>query len=268
MRSEEEIIGDIRKFESTIADRADEKQRIKYGSLLQRAIGGTLRTRRLKAINKQRLSHIRPGRRYGYLRTSKDKGRRTRDGMRYRATCDCGETLELSTTDLHQRDAMSVGCMGEDCPYGSLEAKVWFNPKFALWVQLSFLLSNRPEEVDNSWGGQAYEGVEKVTPDTGEKTFFSDVWPHVKETLHEKAWWMHRINPVLPYSSLNVRFNRSPDPEIIQVNLDTIRYGHHLYRIGEIASLLDLPTERVTELRSEIYSDNALMDRLIEEAGA
>jgi len=259
------IIEDIRKFESSVIQQEDEKRRLERGSLLQRAVGGTLRTRRLKTVGKKRLSHIRPGRRYGYLKTAKGKGRHTRGGMRYLATCDCGETLEMSTMDLHQREAMNVGCMQDSCPYGAMEAKVWFNPKFALWVQLNFLLSNRPEEVDNCWGGQAYEGVERVTPDEGQRAFFYDVWPHIEETLQEKRWWMHKVNPVLPYSKLNVRFDRSPDPEIIQVNLDTIRYGYHLYRLDEIASLLNVPLQRVTELRGEIYSDNALMDKLIDE---
>jgi len=265
MAKKNDLVKDIRKFESSLADIEDERNRLQAGSLLQRAVGGTLKVRGLKRVNKSRLSHIRPGRRYGFLKTLKEKGRHTRDGMRYRAVCDCGKTLELSTMELHHREAINVGCMQRDCQYGAMEAKVWFNPKFALWVQLNFLLSNKPGEVDNAWGGQAYEEVEKVTPDQGHQAFFHDVWPYIKEELHQKRWWIHKVNPVLPYSKFNVRFDRTPDPEILQVNLDTVRYGHTLYRLDEIALLLNVPIERVSELRSEIYSDNALIDKLIEE---
>jgi hypothetical protein len=260
-----ELIDSIRKFESSIIDREDERRRLSQGPVLRRVVGSKLKVRRLKSIRKKHLPRIQRGRRYGFLKVSETGGRHTRTGVLYPAACDCGTTLEMSTMDLHHRAVLDVGCMGEECPYGSLEAKVWFNPKFALWVQLSFLLSNKPEEVDNSWGGHAYEELERVISDEGQETFILDVWPKVRDQIEDKCWWMHRTNPLLPYSKVNVFFDRSPDPEIIQVNLDTVRYGHMLYTLQEVADLFCVPLERVEELRKGMISDNALMDKLIEE---
>ena len=263
------LLGNIRRFESSVIDHADDLKRRTQGPLLRRVVGGKLKVRQLKKLGTKRLPRIQPGKRYGFVTVDEqDRGERTRYGMRYLAACDCGNTLRLSTTELHHRAVLEVGCMGEECPHGTLEAKVWFNPRFALWVQLSFLLSNRPEEVDNCWGGRAYEEVERVTADEGYQAFLLDVWPDVKVQVKDKCWWMHRINPVLPYSKVNVMFDRSPDPEIIQVNLDTIRYGHQLYTLQEVSDLFTIPLERVVELRRNIISDNALMDRLIEEGEA
>jgi len=201
------------------------------------------------------------GKRYGLLTIGKGR-KKVRSKIAYECECRCGGTVFLPRLEVLSRARMRAGCLGFDCPHGPPEVKAWHNPQFALWLQITTLLKTSPEQVDNKWGGKAYEGVELVPFSEGVRAFVEDLLPR---TGVNKRWWVTRSNDVLPYAAFNIVFATHPDRGVLDEPRRYIMYGDLLYSVDTIASMFGVPVGKVKKWRKEFESDHRVMEMVLRE---
>ena len=252
----------IKIYEKTVEESLEPRGPPLYvaSDMIALVLGGPLRDTK----KQRRLLRLVDGKKYGFL-TLRKKEKDTQAGKtRYKCECECGESVMLPRKEIQARVRMRAGCLGFECPFGPAEVKAWHNQRFALWLQLTSLLKSQPEEVDNVWGGRAYDGVELVKVEDGFSTFLRDVTPLLGRRRGE--WWLRRKNPVLPYSLFNVEFVGEPDFHVLGNKSRYVSYNGVLFSVNELASLYGLPLNDVKRWRREYISDNKLMRIIMAEA--
>lgn len=205
---------------------------------------------------------LKEGKRYGFLTVGTGKGK-VRGKQAHQCECECGGTVLLPRLEVLSRARMRAGCLGFDCPYGPPEVKAWHNPEFALWLQITTLLKTRPEEVDNRWGGRAYEGVGLVPVSEGVHAFITDALPLAD--VKNKRWWVTRKNYVLPYAEFNLEFESHPNKEVLSEPRRYVMYGDLLYSVDTIAGMFSIPVRTVKKWRRENESDSRVMELVMRE---
>jgi len=202
---------------------------------------------------------LKDGHRYGYLALVMGDRR----GANYRCECDCGGVVYLSRYEIQERQRLKVGCLDFDCPHGPEEVKAWRDPTYSLWLQLCVLLRDQPENVDNRWGGRAYEGVAREDKDAGFANLMSDAGPLISRPIGR--WWISRGNPVLPYAGFNLRLTTKPEVNLFGSRSRYVVYNDQLYSVNNLATLFDLPLRSIMKWKRETVGDEGLMEKILRE---
>jgi len=261
-----ELYDDITIYGQTVKESLEsgEKPSAVPDDLISLVMGGALRDTEKKKGG--RFSHVPlvDGEQYGFLTLHKQVKDHAAGKVRYQCECKCGETSMLPRREIQSRARMRAGCLGFDCPYGPDEVKAWHNPKFSLWLQLMSLLKHDPAGVNNTWGGRAYEGIELVSTDEGFLRMYEDVLPLVQ--VDKGRWWVHRKNPILPYSLFNIEMGDEPEANVLGTAARYISYGGVLYSVDELAALFGVPLRLIKRWRRDVASDKKLMEIIMVEA--
>ena len=212
---------------------------------------------------KKKVPQLYSGSQYGFLTVNKRVKALSPNGVQYRCKCKCGGKVMCTRKEILHRAKLEVGCLGNRCPLGPDEIKAWYNPEFALRLQLKYLLKHSPEIVDNVWGGTAYEGLHQVASRKGGNAMVSSLLPLVG--VHCKRWWMHRKNEALPYSLFNIELEDDPGFCALEGLLNYVAYKEVLYSLSELALMFNLSVQDVRNWRRN-PSDKQVMRRIIEES--
>lgn len=206
------------------------------------------------------LPPLKSGGRYGHLILFSEDRR----GSRCRCECDCGGVVYLTRVEIAERKRLMVGCLEFDCPHDPDEVKVWRNPTYALWLQLNTLLRKQPKQVDNAWGGEAYDEVPRAPLKEG----FANLLECTRDkvVLRTGKWWLSRENPYLPYSEFNLRLITKPEVDLFGSKSRYVMHGGSLYSINNLASMFNLSTHRVQRLKRASPNDETLMAAIMKES--
>ena len=242
----------------------EHKRIIKYGNndpddMLALVSGKVLREtkKKLKGRTSQKLTD---GKRYGYLALVMSD----RKGAHYRCECDCGGAVYLTRQEILERERLRAGCLGFDCRHGAEEVKAWRNPMYSLWLQLRMLLKEQPENVDNAWGGSAYDELERESFSAG----FDNLAACAKSQIIYPTcrWWMSRDNKMLPYSPFNLTLVSTPEIDLFGSRSRYVRHGRNLYSVNNLATLYDIPLRDIQRWKREAPNDEALMEIILRES--
>ena len=210
-------------------------------------------------------SKVKEGKRFGYIAVDNTRLTKYKEGrIAYPCTCDCGEKLFLTASELLKRSRMTCGCLGFYCNFSEPFHLVWHNPQYALAAQLSQALTLIPEEVSDNWGGTAYSTGIELEFDDALEVFLEDVWHMVD--FKERSWWITRINPDLPFEPINIVMQPLPDKAIFKSAEYMVRHGNSILTVAQIAELMNVDVEVAHKLRAEHRSGDDFVNAIIEES--
>lgn len=210
-------------------------------------------------------SKVKEGKRFGHLtvdstRLTLYKNKR----ISYPCTCDCGESLYLTATELLKRSRLTCGCLGFYCNFSEPQHLVWHNPQYALAAQLSQAIATVPEHLCNEWGGTAYPELKTAEYEDALEKFIEDVWPMIN--FEERSWWVTRYNPAIPFEKSNTYVQPMPDKVIFKSAEFMVRYGNAVLTVSQIAELLNVDAEVAHRLRAEYGKGDDFVNAMIEES--
>jgi len=209
-------------------------------------------------------SLIKHGSMYGKLKVNKTSMKSSGGRRYYKAVCNCGETLHLTSSELLTRKRLDSGCMGFYCDQSPPEQLVWHNPEYALSAQISQALARYPQNVDNRWGGWVFEDMDIADYEQGSNNFIEDLWDMVD--FEGRCWWITRINKHLPFCRDNIRMAPLPDKTLFTRTELLVRYGDAVMTVRKAAQLVGVSEEKAFELRAQYGHGQEFMDALIEES--
>jgi hypothetical protein len=216
-----------------------------------------------KVRKKKRAISLVDGKRYGYLTFHREEPLQAAGGLQYKCECECGSTIYLSRAQIIERHKMKAGCLSFDCLIGSEEMKAYYTPEVSIRLQLTHLLKADPTMVANEWGGTAYEGSDSATRHAGMHCAMTSLLPKVE--VSRRAWWMSRLNPVLPYAEFNVVMQEYPEFRLFGDYASFVMYEDHLYSVEQLATIYKLSLATVKRWRRELIDDTTVMQLILRE---
>ena len=200
--------------------------------------------------------------RYGYLSVNANKRLGKGRFITYLCRCQCGKESYLNRKNIQVRMDLGAGCLGPSCKLGKLSTLVWTNVEVGLWLQLSEMLYNKPEEVLARWGG-SLDSESKVEIEQGFDNFKQDVMPMVDVKLGK--WWLVLSNPDSLFIPENIS-RTSTDPDLSVFPNKNLAVG--LYGISsslpDLSKALKFNLSQAYELRKEIVSVDQYIEKLID----
>lgn len=209
----------------------------------------------------ERITH---GHRYGRVTVNKIQMRRSGERREYRFECRCGSSGFLDAKGLLALQALDSGCLSFDCSESPIRIKCWYNPRYALWVQLSHALSRYPDEVCNEWGGNAYTGLPSADPTAGFDTLLAEIGSLI--SVEDGRWWLVRVNSAAPWSCFNVRLQDVPSKDLFSRGEPLVRYGSAVMTIPEAANLIGVEASTAFDIHEAVADSDTFFDELLAAA--
>ena len=198
-----------------------------------------------KSMRDERMSVIK---RWGRLSLDRRKNLAYHGLIAFYCRCDCGAELYLSSKEIYQRETLSLGCAGPDCPATGARALPWCRAELALRLQISQACAVVPDYRDSLSEEDTIDSELAMLLSLGHGPLRSP-----------GAWWVS--NPEA-FSTLRFKFGHSPSRELFPRDEVLIDVEGELLTIAQVSQSFNVPEEKVMALKPTMW-DRDLVEHLI-----